>query len=96
MRQRGHRKAGIQEGAWFNISSGARLTCVPGYAGYVASKHAEIGLTKNAAPDFAERGVRVNVACPGPMAVHHSVFGQSGVRVRRWVSTSQAWPVRSS
>ena len=54
-------------GVIVNTASGAGLGAVPALSPYGASKHAMIGMTKTAAVEFAEHGIRVCAVAPGPI-----------------------------
>jgi len=56
---------GSGRGAIVNTSSGAGLVPAPGQPHYTAAKHGVLGITRNAASEYAEQGIRCNSVLPG-------------------------------
>ncbi len=75
-------------GAIVNMSSGAGVVAAPGQPQYTAAKHGVLGLTKQAAQEFARAGIRVNAVLPGqtetaPMRAYLDAQPDGGARMLR-------------
>ena len=86
-------------GAIVNTASIAGLIGLATSAHYVAAKHGVVGLTKSAAIEYAQDGIRVNCVNPGYVATPMTEGDDRGARRRRYWQRCRcgAWasPTRS-
>ncbi|HEU4400377.1 MAG TPA: SDR family NAD(P)-dependent oxidoreductase [Actinomycetota bacterium] len=74
-------------GAIVNMASLAGLQGVANLAAYAAGKAGIVALTKVAALDYADQGIRVNVVAPGPILTHHLEAAGEEAQRRAGLST---------
>jgi NAD(P)-dependent dehydrogenase (short-subunit alcohol dehydrogenase family) len=74
-------------GAIVNTSSLAGLIGFPNHIAYSTSKHAVMGITRTAALEYAQAGIRVNAVCPAfidtPMVAGLVAAGGPGMSLER-------------
>ena len=76
-----------------NMASVAGLNGTGGGAAYIAAKHGVVGLTRQMAVVYADRGIAVNAVCPGPILTslreHSQAILGSGDMAKRGIGASE-------
>lgn len=74
------------------ITVGSMLSTIgyPNAAAYIAAKHAVLGLTRSAAVDYADEGIRVNLVAPGHVRTD---LGPVGMTKEREQQVASAYPL---
>jgi 3alpha(or 20beta)-hydroxysteroid dehydrogenase len=89
-----HRESGCtRPGSIVNIASVRGMFAGPGTGAYSASKFAIRGITKVAAVELGELGIRVNAVCPGPIATDMTV-GSAQYATVDWDAYAAQIPLR--
>jgi NAD(P)-dependent dehydrogenase (short-subunit alcohol dehydrogenase family) len=73
-------------GAIVNMASLAGVQAVANHGPYATAKAGIIMVSKVAALDYADQGVRVNVVAPGPILTHH--LERAGAEAQRQAAAS--------
>jgi NAD(P)-dependent dehydrogenase (short-subunit alcohol dehydrogenase family) len=80
-------------GAIVNLASTGSFVANPGLSLYMAAKHADVGLTRTAATDYAQKGIRINAIAPGVTATEMVMRGTGRTEEGRTRLVSRA-PMR--
>src|SRR3546814_1242314 len=69
------------KGSIVNTASAAGVVGVPMHGEYVGAKHAVVGLTRIAAVDYGQQGIRVNAVLPGAIRTPMPMSSRKSTRL---------------